>query len=159
VVGAFFSITAGLFVQACGATEKGAPADGGSDALEASTDGSADAAKCDLSANLTGNIPDAAIADGASTSGICLGCGHAKCANFVQQCTVNCDCQKLAASGLECYLRDPTHAEACVFAFSLGSVDRKVQAIGLGLGSCINSNCQEECATTAFEDAGADSGQ
>jgi hypothetical protein len=157
--GAFLSITTGLLIQACGATEKGAPADAGPDALEASADGSADAAKCDLSASLTAKIPDAAIADGASTSGICLGCGHAKCANFVQQCSANCDCQGLAAKGLECYLRDPTNAEACIFAFGAQNVDRKVQAIGLGLGSCINSNCKVECATAAFEDAGDDGGQ
>jgi hypothetical protein len=145
-------------VQACGDTEKPGPGDAGGQALEAAAEAAADAAKCDLSASLTGSIPDAAIADGASTTGICLGCGNAKCANFVKQCTANCDCQRIAKDGLECYLANPANAELCVLSFGVGKVDPKVQAIGLGLGNCINTNCKSECAADAFNDAGTDGG-
>ena len=164
VAGSIGLVAAAFVIQACGETEP-TPAstpDSGAD-VAVSDSGQKDtapvdddAATCDLSADFTKDIPDASIADGASTSGICLQCAKAKCGAQIDDCTTDCNCQEIAGEGLDCYLKNASNPTVCVGSF-LG-VDEKTQQIGLALLSCINSGCKDECATESFQpnDAGSD---
>lgn len=154
-------VATAFVIQACGDTEVVAtPSDSGADvALDTGKKDTAppdeDADTCDPSADFTKEIPDAAIADGASTSGLCLQCAHAKCKAQIDECNADCTCQGLAVVGLDCYLKNTSNPLVCVNKF-VGDVDQNTQAIGLALIGCINSECKSDCATAVFQDAGAD---
>jgi hypothetical protein len=143
-------------MQACGDTENPVAPPGVDSGPEVAPP-PPDAATCDLSANLLDKIPDAAIADGASTSGVCIRCANAKCATQVSACNANCQCQSVVARGLDCYLKNTTDPTACLAQFA--TVDVKIQSIGLVLVTCLNSACEQECATASFQEAdGGDGG-
>ncbi len=171
-MGARFFLAAGslglvataFVIQACGETEptNSAPVDSGADVIvdsgqsDTAPPSDDDAATCDLSADFTTQIPDASIADGASTSGICLQCAKAKCKAALDDCNQDCPCQELAAEGLECFLKNSSNPLVCAGSFS--GVDQNTQQLGFALLGCINSGCKEECATEAFlpSDGGSD---
>lgn len=164
VAGGIGLVATAFVIQACGDTEPvdATPPDSGADVVvdsgqqEAAPEPEEDAATCDLSADFTKQIPDASIADGASTSGLCLQCAHTKCKAQIDDCNQDCPCQDLAATGLDCYLKNSSNPTVCASAF-LG-VDDNTQQIGIALLGCINSGCKEECATESFQpkDAGSD---
>ena len=154
-------VAAAFVIQACGETEPaaaGPEADSGADVVDSSPPKEAaaeeDAATCDLSADFTTQIPDASIADGATTSGICLQCASAKCKKQIDACNQDCTCQELAGEALECYLENSANPILCAGNFA--GVDNSTQQIAIGLLTCINSGCKVECATEAFQDAGTD---
>ena len=157
-------VAAAFVIQACGETEPvtAAPeADSGADVVDSSPPMEAaatdeDAATCDLSADFTTEIPDASIADGATTSGICLQCASAKCKKEIDACNQDCTCQELAGDALECYLANSANPLLCAGNFA--GVDTSTQQIAIGLLTCINSGCKVECATEAFTDGGTDAG-
>jgi hypothetical protein len=143
-------------IQACGKSDDSeATADAGDDGASGDT-GAGDSATCDLSQNLLDTIPDAAIADGASSTGICLGCVSANCPKQVASCNALCECKGFAATGLDCYAKNSTNPTVCLAGFALGGVSPSVQTLGIQLLGCVNTNCQKQCATSSYErsDAG-----
>jgi hypothetical protein len=140
----------------CSSTDPGAAAtdDGGGEGEAAIDTGAPDTATCNLSANLLDTIPDASIADGASTTGLCLGCVQASCSTMVKQCNASCDCQGAVSSGLACYLKNINKPTACLAALAVGNIDESVKTIGLGLLSCVNTSCKEVCSTASLPDSG-----
>jgi hypothetical protein len=163
-VGAASAITA-LMIQACGDTTDDNPVTPADAAVEAVADTSppkeaappADPdAGCDTAANFTNGIPDAAIADGASTSGICVGCANTQCKAEVTGCNQNCRCQNLMGEALSCYLKNPSNATACAGGFI--TADQTTQGLGIALLRCLQTKCDDECAAAAFQDGGRDGG-
>ncbi len=156
---------AGFAIQACGSTTNDAPAttaDSGADVFEASTPkdtsvpDAADAAPpCDTTADLTTKIPDASIADGASSSGLCVGCLKRVCPEALAACNMDCTCQGLAGDALSCFVK--TQAISCGAPFLNGGAT--TLAIGKQLLGCVAGGCATDCAFSQFTmDGGADSG-
>jgi hypothetical protein len=146
-----------LAVQApaCGSTDD--TTTGGDAVADSPVDtGPLDSATCDLSANLLDKIPDAAIADGASTTGVCLGCANANCGDTITKCNESCPCQTTVSSGLACYLRDPANAQVCALSLIGGNVDSNVQGLAFGLLNCVQAHCDQECQASKLSDAGGD---
>ena len=161
-------VSAGLFgggfaVQACGGTEDVTPAaDGGGDATaeaapvkdSALPDVKDSAPACDPNRDFLKDIPDASIADGASTTGICVACGKQKCKSDIDKCAANCPCQNLASGALDCYLK--TQAFTCGAPFL--NAGTETRNIGLGLVQCLQTDCRAECAAAAFNPDAGDGG-
>lgn len=162
-LGASATMIAGaLAVQACGGEEETAPAaDAGVEAAPeaaprdtgAPDTGVDSGPPCDTNADFTDNIPDASIADGASTTGVCVACAKSKCGQEVDDCNKDCPCQEVADQALDCFAKGNSVLQC---AASFASVPQKTQQIGLALFSCLNDECATECATSSFLDAGAD---
>lgn len=152
--------SAGFVIQACGSTTNDATVtDAGTDAFEAgikdtSVPDAKDAAPpCDTTADLTTKIPDASIADGASTSGICVGCMKRVCPEALAACNMDCTCQGLAGDALNCFVK--TQAISCGAPFLSGG--SSTLAIGKQLLGCVSGGCADECAFSSFiMDGGAD---
>jgi hypothetical protein len=167
VGGSLALVGAAFVVQACGDSDPvtSASADAGPDVaddvqaqVDASPPEDEDASPCDTTANFLDSIPDAALADGASTTGICVQCANTKCSKQVEACNQDCPCQGIAADTLDCFLKNPQNPILCAAGFA--TVPQATQQIGLALIQCINGSCEEECATSAFEppDGGSDDG-
>ena len=157
------SLAAAAVAQGCGETETTTTAvDAGSDVADTgpkkdATPPAEDAEPpCDTTQDFSKDIPDAEIADGASTSGICVGCAYDNCKASIDDCNANCECQELAGKALECYTKTG-NAIGCAGQFATAKVSKETQQTGIALFSCINSNCKQECQTEQF-DAGGDSG-
>ncbi|HVH44394.1 MAG TPA: hypothetical protein VM925_18705 [Labilithrix sp.] len=154
-----------LVVQACGSTEdvQQPVADSGPDVIDSGEPDvvkveQKDSATCDLSADFTTKIPDAAIADGASTSGLCLACTNAKCKEQVDACNQNCRCQEVADEALTCYLQNTANPYVCGAQVGGAGADDETRTIAINLIVCVNSSCTKECATEEYtgpKDAGA----
>ena len=158
---------AGFAVQACGSTTNDSPAtgtDSGADVSEASTpkdtsvaDVADTAPPCDPTKDILSGIMDASIADGASSVGVCLGCAKSKCSMQIDDCKMDCDCQGLAGSALECFAKAAgvqSKLLACVGPFA--SAPKSTQNIGIALAGCVQQSCADECATSQFTDGGPD---
>jgi hypothetical protein len=163
-LGAASAISA-LMIQACGDTTDNpvTPADAAVEATATDTSPPKEAAPpadpdagCDTAANFTSQIPDASIADGATTSGICVGCANSQCKTEVTACNTNCKCQNLMGEALSCYLKDPSKATTCAGGFLLA--DQATQTAGINLLRCLQTKCDDECAASAFQDGGRDGG-
>jgi hypothetical protein len=145
-------------VQACGGTSTSDTVTdaGGADVVDASIKDTSvadvkDAApQCDPNKDLFQSIPDASIADGGSSVGTCLGCATTKCKSDVDACKMDCACQGLAGTALECFAK--TQSQTCALSFL--SAPKSTQAIGLSLVTCLQSSCPVECPAGAFVDAG-----
>lgn len=112
---------------------------------------------CDPNKDILKDIPDASIADGASTTGACISCAEAKCMKEITNCKKDCSrstkdlgCQDLAAKALECYAK--TH-DPLMCGGDFLSAKAPTTGIGLALGQCVSQNCQDECGVD-----GADGG-
>jgi hypothetical protein len=153
-------------MQACGGTEESSPqasnGDAGqeaaapADAAKPDTgapDTGVDSSPCDTNADFTANIPDAAIADGASSTGLCVACAQANCADDISDCNHLCECQGLMDDALDCYAKNPGNPIACAGPF-LGA-SKETQSIGASIIGCLQKNCEAECPT-GVKDAGAD---
>lgn len=158
------SIAAAAVAQGCGETETTtSPGDAGADV--ATDTGKRDSAPpaedaeppCDTSEDFSKDIPDAEIGDGASTTGICVGCAQKNCKTFIDDCNANCQCQELAGKALECYAKT-ANIIGCAGQFASGSITDETRTTAFGLFSCLNEGCKDECQTEQFADAGSDSG-
>ena len=159
-------VAGGFAIQACGGTQSDSATvvDAGLDVVDATVkdtnapDVKDAAPACDPTADFLKDIPDASLADGATTSGICLGCAKSKCKNELSACSKDCTCQGLAGDAIDCYLKsttkNPTDLIKCAGGFA--SVPTATRNIGLGVFGCISNECSVECATAEFTDAGAD---
>lgn len=152
----------GFAVQACGGTQSDSTAatDAGADVVDATVkdtnapDVKDSAPPCDPTADFLKDIPDASLADGASTTGVCLGCAKSKCKAELAACSKDCACQDIAGEAIGCYLKGESIIK-CGSQFA--SVPTATRNIGIAVFGCINSECPDECATSAFNpDAGAD---
>lgn len=110
---------------------------------------------CDTTKDFTNDIPDASIADGASTTGICVACAQDNCQKFIDDCNANCQCQELAGEALECYAKT-ANIVGCAGQFASSKITKQTQNTALGLFSCIDEKCKDECQTEQFADAGTD---
>lgn len=153
--------TFGAAVQACsGKSEDAEATDAGTDAYEAGKDATvvdaADSAPpCDPNKDFLKDIPDASIADGATTTGICLGCMKTKCASEIKACAKDCPCQNLASGSLECVLKAANQAAQLACASPFFKAPKATQDIGQALLFCSQGECNDECAASSFDpDAG-----
>jgi hypothetical protein len=163
----FLCVSAGLVgggfaLQACGGSQSDTAAvvDAGGDVVDATVkdtnapDVKDSAPPCDPTADFLKGIPDASLADGATTTGACLGCAKSKCTNELAACSKDCACQNLAGDAVDCYLKGGSIL-SCGSSFA--TVPASTRNIGIAVFGCINSECPTECATSAFNpDGGAD---
>jgi hypothetical protein len=153
----------GFAIQACGGTQSDSTAavDSGADVADATVkdtnapDVKDAALPCDPNADFLKGIPDASLADGASTTGVCLGCAKSKCATELAACSKDCTCQGLAGDAIACYVKG---GSILTCGSSFATVPTSTRNIGIGVFTCINGSCADECATSALipSDAGAD---
>jgi hypothetical protein len=158
------SLAAAAVAQGCGETETTTtPADAGSDVADTgpkkdATPPAEDAEPpCDTTQDFSKDIPDAEIADGKSTTGICVGCAQANCKKFIDECNKNCQCQELAGDALECYAKT-ANVIGCAGQFASGSISQETKTTAFGLFSCLNDNCKDECATEELSGDAGDGG-
>jgi hypothetical protein len=156
------TVCAALAIEACGGDTETTPAEDAG--IEAAVDAAprdtgapdtsvADAGpECDLSGNFLDDVPDAALADGATTSGICLGCLGDKCKTALDSCNADCNCREVVGELLECYAKG-TPLVQCFFSVSV-TPSQKTQQIGLQLNGCLEKDCNDECAYDELFDAG-----
>ncbi len=160
-LGSVSFVAAGFALQACGGSSSDTAPTVDSGVPETAADASVkdssvadakDAAPpCDPKKDFLAAIPDASIADGASTTGVCVGCTKAKCKTEVDSCGADCTCQDIAGKALECYAKTQD-VLGCASKFA--TVPAATRDIGIALFGCINNKCGNECATSAFTDAG-----
>ncbi len=161
------TVAAMATVQACGgdtgstgtATDAGndtsktdAPADTAQPPVDSGTD---TAPACDLDADFVTKIPDADIADGLSTTGICAGCVEAKCKAEVNACNQDCKCAGVADKVLVCYAEsggDTNKLIACALAAGVGA--GALTKTSTNLLGCVQDKCPVECPNPT--DAGLD---
>lgn len=158
------SIAAAAVAQGCGETETTtSPVDAGADVVadtgpkKDSAPVEEDAATCDTSQDFSKDIPDAEIADGASTTGLCVTCAQANCKKFIEDCNKNCQCQELAGDALECYAKT-SNIIGCAGQFASSKITKETQTTAFGLFSCLDEECKQECQTEQFGDGGPDGG-
>jgi len=158
-------VAAGFAIQACGgdtsadppAVEAGVPEAGIADTGPKDTGADAkDAAPpCDPNADFTTKIPDASIADGASTTGLCAACAKTKCKTELAACNKDCPCQNLASGALDCFAKSQDLLKCGSGFFGANST---TQNIGLAMFDCIRDECNAECAADQFAPDAGDAG-
>jgi hypothetical protein len=171
LVGAVFIAGGCSLFSACGSTAANPTTDDGgtkdaSLASETSTvdsfvpEASADGATCDLSADLTKEIPDAALDEaGTKSTGLCLACANkaSTCKAQIDACNGDCDCKGIAGDVLVCIAKGGSQIACASMAASLPPA---AQQIGIGLLQCVQANCAAECTPAGLTDAGVkDAGQ
>lgn len=158
------SLAAAAVAQGCSSDPETTPAvDAGADVTDSGKKDVVipvedDASPCDTSADLAKDIQDAAIADGASTTGICVGCAQKSCAKYIEACNKNCECQGLAGKALECYAKSGGDIVGCLGQFASANPSKETQQTGIGLFSCLSASCKDECQTDALTPDGGDAG-
>jgi hypothetical protein len=153
-------------MQACGGTEESSPQASNEDAGQEAAapvdaakpdtsvaDTGVDSSTCDPNADFTDKIPDASIADGGSSTGICVGCAKTNCKDDIDDCNHLCECQGLMDKALSCYAKNPDNPFACAGPF-LGA-SKETQSIGASLIGCLQDKCAQECPSP-IKDAGED---
>ena len=119
--------------------------------------------RCDPGANLLERVEDAAVADGASTTGICAACLDERCSYELARCAEDCQCQGIVGDALQCYLT--TQDIACLGRLTNYLVRQDTRARALQLSGCARSSCSMECAidggapSDASVDSNADAGE
>lgn len=149
-------------VQGCGADDDVANS-GTLDAPEAGAreagalDVSEPAPPCDRAGDLFAKAHDASIGDGASTTGLCLGCTKARCDEAVAKCTADCQCQGIVGRALDCYVT--TQSLGCASELTSYLVTNETRSDALRILGCVQSECPVECVIdggAAAVDAGSD---
>ena len=146
---AFFAMGAGMFaLDACSSDDAppaGSTTDGSTGTGNDAAIGLEDAeVACDPDASLLDRVEDAAIADGASTTGICAKCLDEKCSYELAHCAEDCQCQGIVGDALQCYLT--TQDIACLGRLTNYLVRQDTRARALQLSGCARSSCSSECA-------------
>ena len=85
---------------------------------------------CDTNADFLKDIPDASLADGATTTGVCLGCAKSKCKTELAACSADCACQGIAGEAIDCYAEGRTRSSQCGERLR-GELPTATQNIGL----------------------------
>lgn len=110
--------------------------------------------RCDPDASLLERVADAAILDGASTTGICAGCLDERCAYELARCAEDCMCQAIVGDALQCYLT--TQQLACLGRLTDYLVRQDTRGRALQLSGCARSSCASACAVDGGADASSD---
>lgn len=92
-------------------------------------------------------MKDASIADGATTTGICVGCMRSNCEEQVRACAINCQCQGIMGDAIECYFT--TQNLACAGRLTDYLVRQETRAAALTMLGCARTSWTEECALEA----------
>lgn len=161
VVASFFAWASTLAIDACSSDDPSATS-----SPDASDEAARDVAlvledaevRCDPDANLLERLEDAAIADGASTTGICAECLDERCSYELAHCAEDCQCQGIVGDALQCYLT--SQDIACLGRLTNYLVRQDTRARALQLSGCARSSCATECAVDGGatpSDASADS--
>ena len=151
-------MAAAAVLWACGGTEStSTPVDSGTDTgpvtptdsgpKDASGQGQVDSgfdAGCDLDADFTEQIPDAAIPDSGTTTGLCLACGNEKCTQQIDACNADCSCKTVADKAIICYAKSGGQIGAS-FITCLGGIPKNYQTAA-SLLTCLRDKCPSECA-------------
>lgn len=111
---------------------------------------------CDPHADLLARVHDASIGDGASTTGLCLGCAKRACPDVIDKCTQDCPCQSIVGNALECYVT--TQQLGCAGALADIFVTRETRRYAFELLGCVQHTCALECAIDGGAPAAADAG-
>jgi hypothetical protein len=157
------SVGAGAAIQACGGSSdsgsSGSPtAEAGPDTSITKDSSVADTnapdvfdarPPCDPNKDILKDVPDASIADGASTTGACIACAEMHCSTEIDNCKKDCSrsetdkgCQDLGAAALSCYAMTQSLIKCAAPFFTAKG---PTQMIGVALGTCVNKYCQDEC--------------
>lgn len=155
LLGVMFSLFPGaLVIEACGGVESTSTPDAGAtEAGQKGGDASEDPdavvpAECDASTDLTTGVPDASTADGATTSGLCIGCISTACKNSLDECGTVCNCRAVVHEALACFGQGRTPV-SCLTGTTTQPTSATEQ-IGLGLLTCVQLSCRTECAASSF---------
>jgi hypothetical protein len=166
-------VGAGFGIQACGGSSESGPAADAAPEAAAET-GPRDSSTapdvfdarppCDPNKDILKDVPDASIADGSSTTGLCLQCATTKCSAEIKDCQKDCSrsttdlgCQDFAGKMLECYAQTQNFF-ACASKLGIGlSTPQPTRNIGIALGGCVGDQCKDECGVDE-PDSGVDSG-
>jgi hypothetical protein len=145
-------------VQACGPSDEvagGAEGDVPEGGVHESgaLDGAEPEPPCDPAGDLFARAHDASIGDGASTTGLCLGCAKARCDEAIAKCTANCQCQGIVGRALDCYVT--TQQLGCASALTSYLVTSETRSDALRILGCVQSECPVECVIDAGPDATA----
>jgi hypothetical protein len=140
---------AGLAIEACsGDPEEPAPAAspdaGGGTGERAAFDAGQPEPACDPDADLLAKVTDASIADGSSTTGVCLSCARARCSEAIAECTGECACQRIVSDALGCWVT--TQQITCAAELANVFVKNVTRQHALALVGCVKSACTTECA-------------
>ncbi len=172
MVGSISMSLAGGFAVGCGSTTTDNPVvdAGGDTSADVTLDQGAQDTGADVkdsgvacvedSSIATLSPPDAAIADGASSVGICLGCIKGNCDTELNACAADCVCNNAVEGIIGCVL---TGTAITTCGAPLAGLTGNSQLLGLSLGQCLIGNCRAECApnidagqTDSASDAPAD---
>jgi hypothetical protein len=148
-------VVTALMVQACGGDPEPTPASpvdsGAAETAPSETaDSGGDAGTstpCDTTSDFLAAIPDASLADGATTSGLCIGCLASKCSAPVDKCGADCNCRAVVADVLDCFSQGGDLGSC--FTSSVETPSAATQALGLAILSCVSGTCKEACAGAA----------
>lgn len=170
VLGLASLTTAGLVITACGGEEEtppgSSPEDGGSDSgpgpgADSGGDGDAKVPTedCDKSKDFLDDVPDASLANGASSSGECVACLRASCKATLDLCNVDCECREFVGETIGCVAEGTAAFTECATAAMMnGLPSAEVQGIGLSIYQCATTNCNEACALSDLIPGDAGSG-
>ncbi len=156
------SLASGALLLACGGTEDTPPVvDAGKDSTttDAAPDNAAEAAVeagCLNDGSLNSLVPpDAALGDSGATLPGCATCLKTKCSSDISDCDKLCECKDAVIGVYKC-LGQGKGFQQCAAANFIGA-GPDTQAIGLSLGTCAQSNCNQACGLSSFfNDGGAD---
>lgn len=140
----------GSSVAACGSTDDAAAQPDAEDAAAGdrlAPELAEAEASCDPDADLMAKVRDAAIRDGASTTGLCVACAKSRCADAVAKCTANCQCKRIVGAAIECYLT--SRRLGCVEDLADYLVTKETRQHAFQLLGCVQAECPAECATDA----------
>lgn len=145
-------------VEGCGSGDElagnGGPVAVEGGARESSVlDTSAPEPACDPAGDLFAKVHDASIGDGASTTGLCLGCAKAKCDESITKCAADCPCQGIVGRALDCYVT--TQQLGCASELTSYFVTAETRSDALRILGCVQSECPTECVIDGGADAGA----
>ena len=164
-------VVAGLFAGGCGSTESTPAADAGRDAVVVDVtqplpDTGPDVVDtgvtaCAVDADITMiNVPDASLADGASSIGRCSSCVQTTCKMPLANCNEDCDCKSALVDFFTCYSGGGSITKC---GLPLGTLGGSARTLGQALIVCIDPalaglpapGCKDDCAVNAlFPDAG-----
>ena len=97
--------------------------------------------------------PDAAIADGASSVGVCLGCVKAKCSAELKACADDCPCNNAVEGAITCIFQG---GSTTTCAGPIIGLPGNSGQLGIGLAGCLIQSCTQECQPTPPKDGGTD---
>lgn len=137
-------------VVGCGGEEETTP--GGAASDDAGAEGGSVEAGCGNINDILGRVPDASIGDSGASTSQCLGCVQRNCQAPIAECNVDCTCVTSISGALTCIERNPSEPIAC--AAPLATLPAATRNIGFKLLACVQTSCQEECATDELSDGG-----